>query len=1039
MVIKELGFITFIQMILIPVKHCAQCPSSAPPAYVEWKYALAFTDLSPGQSYTDDLSDVTFGLGTGFVMESNDYHVPDNCACGVLSKWRFYAKAEGALQLQIWDRISNNEYALKGENYFYVPTEAVETVIEFLVPVKDRITVKNENFLGWFTSSSTSVIAYVSGKETYGDEQKMKKNIVDQAPDPTLEPTYTWSASDVNNTVNKIYAIGATAIENTTPAFTNLPSTVHIYDTDTIEIQKHLFQVKADDIDPYDVYSLFIYENSEPTLPFHFNRTSKYVYLGQDYPAVGTYTMTFFVQDQCGNLNSSVLTIKVLSKKPSFTNLPAFATITEEMKTEKVLYSVSYSDEDSTTLSTKIFTVDGSNCTNTSNICYKYTGQDSTIRNIIVNNHANFKYASNTAASDNNHPYVYITAVQLTDATNNDTNVGYFLVYVTQNNPPHFDNLNNPNKVDVFYNSTRMGDFVYLVWTTDAESDELTFTITACVPSCTLTIPFAINKDGVITSQQDFVQTYLTGFDLTISVSDPLNTNVPPQTLTVLVQNIDDIPQISNLPLKDPLLVFENMPLGTTIFTVSFNDLDTSDLHTIQATFNPTSFGNYFQVNATTGDITTAYNVINYEVVASLPSVLINIVVDDGWDSSSSTLTVIIGNVNEPPSFHQTEYVIEPTEQNFESGSDAYTGAVLWTTDQHVFDEDTGDTHYYYLNCESNSRYLLMNHTTGNVKFSTNLDYDTINTSLPFTCIVTVKDKAGLSATTVLKINIQDQNDNYPVFAQNTHYIFQVPNLSAGRFVGQVTATDADRSAKYSAIYYSLTSIPAYLTRGFLVINDFGNIYVNETWTTQYFDYGMSHTFVVLAENVPDSSGTRLSATASVVLFISGTSTSSTTTTERPVNFIEDNRNVAWITVAVTLGAILLIVIFGLILAYTVQVKRYRWCIPWCRKRLLGVKKMTKREKRRYYRDILIQEELGDVSGESDNEYLDSAFIPAREESDMGIPPPMMWEKKRAPLVHTGRKASSVPKAAKYNEPRPPLKKELTRMLQKSGAPKIWT
>ena len=70
----------------------------------------------------------------------------------------------------------------------------------------------------------------------------------------------------------------------------------------------------------------------------------------------------------------------------------------------------------------------------------------------------------------------------------------------------------------------------------------------------------------------------------------------------------------------------------------------------------------------------------------------------------------------------------------------------------------------------------------------------------------------------------QDANDNAPVFAQTTaYYIFQVPDLAAGRFVGQVTAADSDRSTQYSNIYYSFLVNP--FSKGFMVINDFGTLF----------------------------------------------------------------------------------------------------------------------------------------------------------------------------------------------------------------------
>ena len=59
---------------------------------------------------------------------------------------------------------------------------------------------------------------------------------------------------------------------------------------------------------------------------------------------------------------------------------------------------------------------------------------------------------------------------------------------------------------------------------------------------------------------------------------------------------------------------------------------------------------------------------------------------------------------------------------------------------------------------------------------------------MPFTCTVTVTDSGGLTGTTELEMDIQDINNNDPVFSQNrTDYIiYAEPTLTSGKFVGQV-------------------------------------------------------------------------------------------------------------------------------------------------------------------------------------------------------------------------------------------------------------
>lgn len=63
------------------------------------------------------------------------------------------------------------------------------------------------------------------------------------------------------------------------------------------------------------------------------------------------------------------------------------------------------------------------------------------------------------------------------------------------------------------------------------------------------------------------------------------------------VSDINDPVTLSNLPIS--LAVAENTAVGTSLFTVSFNDVDTSQAHTISMTSTPTSGLNYFTINTT--------------------------------------------------------------------------------------------------------------------------------------------------------------------------------------------------------------------------------------------------------------------------------------------------------------------------------------------------------------------------------------------------------------------------------------------------------
>ncbi|KAL4238312.1 bahd acyltransferase [Mactra antiquata] len=807
------------------------------------------------------------------------------------------------------------------------------------------------------------------------------------------------------------------------PEFENLPREVWLYPTTTAGT--FVYHITYDDIDSDDKSSLFVTDTTEdPTSFFHYDRTTNNVYVTTN-PQPGTYTMTFKVQDQCLNSNTGVLTIQVLNWAPIITNLPGFAVIPETTNKVVELFTIQITDRDNATLN-EVAALNVVPNSGSSNVAFRSHGLNDANRTLISVDGASYDY--NTAQQ-------YIMDITLTDETT-QTGQGYFMLYITKNDPPKFTNLNNRAYVNVSYLSTAIGDTVYIVSATDADNDPLTYSMTCSPALCPLEMT-STEGAGVISATSDFIRTYVTGWDIEITVTDGFTT-VGPKILTVLVQEIKDKPRFVNLPLSHGIGIHENTPLGTTVYTVQYIDIDPNDNHTITATFDPTWANNYFLMNSTSGALTTEFNIIDYEEVTD-HSIIVTIRVSDDYDWSDDTLTIHIRNVNEAPSFHQTMYTLEPPEEGTIGGSAGDWRPIVNDPDTYVM--STNEVHTYTWDCGTLTRHFLMDSTDGSLTYSTTFDYDKVNFTTPYDCVVTVTDKAGLSATTTLQISITDLNDNAPVFALTTdYYIFQVPTLDPGRFVGQVTATDADRTSLNSDIYYSWHTYPTTLQKDFIVINDYGNIYVNETWTEPLFDYGVSYELVVLAENIDAYNNGRMTATATVTLFLSGTTTTTEFVTDRPLEFIEDNKNVAWVSVATGLLSVILILSCVFIMVYTVQVKRYRWCIPWCRKRILGLKKMTDREKRKYYRALLKEEELEELGG-SDSDKTEMCDYGV-ESDDEPVAPPMMWDRlqlqgKTSTRGPTVRKASSVPQPALYEEPKPPLKSQ-SRMM-KSSTPKIWT
>lgn len=932
---------------------------------VSFEYPNAYT-------FTDSVDTET--TPTGYLLEPSDYHVPDTCTCGVIKQWQFYASGSGAIRLQVWRRLQSNSYILIGENYFTVPASAINKKIEYLVPLKYRITVRNGDLIGWFTGANVNVVAYTRGPQDavnspvdeYPDGVKKQSGM----SDTTIGATFDWNSGAVTIFEDTVYAFGATLLSNTAPEFTNLDHKVIIYPSWVAG--SVVYTVSVDDLESADLDTLQVTMDDDVTGYFQFDRSTYDVSLVTPFPtetSVDT-VLTFTVSDQCGNSGFGTLSIEVRNQFPQITNLPQFTTISEETTKQVLLATVAITDDDD------------SNLTPTLNInpdpgfiSIRSEGTDNS-RSIYSDASAIYSYLSDQ---------IYVMDVTVSDGTD-VSNTGYALLYITKNDPPKITNLGQSAHLNTSFVSTVKGETLFTIEATDEESDPLTYTIT-CDPS---PCPIDTNpKDGVIKTTEDFQGSYEPGYDLVITVEDE-TTVIDTKTLTILVQEITYRPTITNLPLDNSILISEGTALGTVIYSLSYIDLDTNEDHTIYAELDPGWAWNYFSLNSTSGVLTTAHRVIDYEFLASNTATL-TITVTDSFGPTSGTVALEFGNVNEAPSFSQTKYTLEPAES-------AVQGTNAGDPHFEISDPDNGDTHYYSWDCGDMSRYFALDINTAAITYALDFDLDDVDITVPFTCTVTVTDAGGLTGTTLLEIDIHDDNDNAPKFSQTVHYvIFAEPTLSSGRLVGQIPATDADYSSDNNFIYYTIDDFNNLFGEEFIYINNYGNIYVNVSWTSPTFEYGKIITFGVTAQNKVDSSQTRQSATTTVSLVMAAIPETPIVTTDRPVDFIGDTRNVAWLSIALVLGSVVLITLCFYALYYTVSTKRYRWCCPVCRRHLLGLTKVMKRKKIDRYKNILKREEEGWSSSSSSSENSSSSSDSSDTDSEADtLPKPKVfkpWER----------------------------------------------
>ncbi|CAC5398925.1 unnamed protein product [Mytilus coruscus] len=556
-------------------------------------------------------------------------------------------------------------------------------------------------------------------------------------------------------------------IRNTPPEINSLPNTESI--SEDLSTQTLIHNLNVTDVNTADIITCSLNSNNAlfeiSKLPPALDEYGVFLKGGTalNYDTTPSYSLDIECGDHRRNV-SGVLTVDIIQNEPpTIVNLPMSCEILESITTESLLYTVSVTDPTNDTVTCTLTTV--------TTMFYLQIGSNQYETEIYVRGNQGFVYDTQRQ---------YTLEIVCADQQRNDSSE--FYIYILRNMPPYFTNIQD--KTNVPAKTTTIGQVIFTVQSVDPENDNLQYTMT----SSSLTTPFLINQNtGEISLSRSIAAELVSGYELFISVSDGRNV-VASRTLSVRITEINSPPEF--LTPSHNVNILEGINIGSTVFQPVLTDADVSDVHTFSVSYSPPEGAVYFQVDSSSGLITSLAQ-IDYEIIP-YKTFLLMITGSDSLMEDSTNITLNIQNVNEAPTFTKKNYAFTETENS--------AGTVLQNPYYQYTDED-GDTLKFSFDCGVDTGRLDMDSTTGLLSYSIDYDLDEIGTASQMNCDVYISD-TEYSDTAYVNITVLNDNDNSPKF-DHSEYTFFVPiNTGVGSFVGQTQATDIDIGSNGDVLYH---------------------------------------------------------------------------------------------------------------------------------------------------------------------------------------------------------------------------------------------
>ncbi|KAM9327300.1 cadherin-23 [Gastrophryne carolinensis] len=291
---------------------------------------------------------------------------------------------------------------------------------------------------------------------------------------------------------------------------------------------------------------------------------------------------------------------------------------------------------------------------------------------------------------------------------------------------------------------------------------------------------------------------------LKIQASD---NGIPPRRtdyiLTVNVMDVNDNPPVIDHPYGYNVSVYENVGGGTSIIRVIATDKDKGLNAVLSYYIIQGNDDSIFRMDRLTGEISTRPSPPDREKQSFYQ--LMIVVEDEGNPALSATTTVYVTILDEndnAPMFDSPQY-----EVRLEEGPLTLNSVIITTT---AVDRDEGlnGTITYSIKSGNLQNTFSINNATGLIRAVKELDYELCLGR--YTLIVTATDSCPivlrrLTSTTTVLVNVNDINDNWPIFPKSYEGPFNITEGQPGPRVSTFKAEDKD-SGLNGQVEYSIVS-----------------------------------------------------------------------------------------------------------------------------------------------------------------------------------------------------------------------------------------